>query len=300
MKLYQGQPGTGHAILATVGRAYSWFEVHVANTSGADATFRLNLYPRGGAVGVANEIIPDFVVKGNTTATWLFAMRLAEGDVFDGLQAPAGALSVIIEGGVGAVPSNPGFSSSAPLTPPGTGVGDMVLASVQTVTGAKTFGSVGAVGKLKLAGSTSGAATLDAPAVAGSAAIVLPGASGTLATLANAETFTNKRITKRIATLTDAATVTIDTDNFDGGELLTLSQATTFANPTGTPTDFQHYILRIKSTVSRALTYGTKFRGGGSLALPASTTGGGLTDYLGFQYNAADDKWDLLARSLGY
>lgn len=76
----------------------------------------------------------------------------------------------------------------------GTG-GDMVLASVQTVTGAKTFGTIGgAVGKLILAGSTSGSATLDAPAVAGTAAITLPGVTSTLATLAGTETLSNKTL----------------------------------------------------------------------------------------------------------
>jgi hypothetical protein len=60
------------------------------------------------------------------------------------------------------------------------GSGDMVLASVQTVTGAKTFGTIGgAVGKFILAGSTSGSTILDASAVAGSGTVTLP-QTGTL------------------------------------------------------------------------------------------------------------------------
>ena len=62
------------------------------------------------------------------------------------------------------------------------GGGDMVLASVQTVTGAKTFGTIGgAVGKLILAGSTSGSTILNAAAIAGSTTITLPDVSGDLA-----------------------------------------------------------------------------------------------------------------------
>lgn len=72
---------------------------------------------------------------------------------------------------------------------PGTATGDMVLASVQTNTGAKTFNS----GTLILAGSTSGNTTLNAQATAGTGTVVLP-ASGTLATLAGTETFTNKTL----------------------------------------------------------------------------------------------------------
>jgi len=61
------------------------------------------------------------------------------------------------------------------------GVGDMVLASVQTVTGAKTFGTEGgAVGKLILAGSGSGTSILNAASTAGSTTLTLQGTTGTI------------------------------------------------------------------------------------------------------------------------
>ncbi len=68
---------------------------------------------------------------------------------------------------------------------------DMILASTQTITGAKTFGTIGgAVGKLILAGSTSGSTILNAAAVAGSGTITLPTGTDTLAGLATAQTWT--------------------------------------------------------------------------------------------------------------
>lgn len=104
---------------------------------------------------------------------------------------------------------------------------------------------------------------------------------------------------KRVVTLTDAATVTLNADTTDMGVLATLSQATNFANPTGTPTDGQDMSVRVKSTSTRALTWGAQFRGG-TLPLPTATTGSSKTDYLGFRWNAADSKWDHIASSPNY
>lgn len=65
--------------------------------------------------------------------------------------------------------SNPG------TTVTGGGTGDMILGTAQTVTGEKSFNA----GTLKINGATSGAVTVDVPAVAGTGALTLP-ASGTL------------------------------------------------------------------------------------------------------------------------
>lgn len=100
---------------------------------------------------------------------------------------------VLTTAGVGA---NPSWT--------GAGSGDMVLASIQTVTGAKQFGTIGgAVGKFILAGSTSGSTIVNAAAVAGATTITLPGATDTLVGKATTDVLTNKSIDADTNTITN-------------------------------------------------------------------------------------------------
>jgi hypothetical protein len=105
---------------------------------------------------------------------------------------------------------------------------------------------------------------------------------------------------KRVVALTDAATVTPNAATTDIGVLATLSQATAFANPTGTFVDGQAFQLRITSATARALTWGTMYRGTTALPLLTATSGGNTTDVLLFQFNGAANKLDYLAQVLGF
>jgi hypothetical protein len=79
------------------------------------------------------------------------------------------------------------------------GTGDMILNSTQTITAPKTFGAAGNVGNLIIAGNTSGTTILNANPIAGTGTVVLP-TTGTLATLAEVETLTNKTLTNPTVT----------------------------------------------------------------------------------------------------
>ena len=103
-----------------------------------------------------------------------------------------------------------------------------------------------------------------------------------------------------VVALTDAATVTPNSATTDIGLLTTLSQNTTIANPTGTPVHGQRLTIRVKSTTSRTLTFGSQYRGSTDTPLPTATSGGGLTDYIGFMWNATDSKWDYIAKNFGF
>ena len=77
------------------------------------------------------------------------------------------------------------------LTGPASSGTAATLGNTETFTGVKTFGSAGAVGRLKIAGTTSGSTTLDASATA-SGTLTLPAATDTLVGKATTDTLTNK------------------------------------------------------------------------------------------------------------
>ena len=99
-------------------------------------------------------------------------------------------------------------------------------------------------------------------------------------TISSTSTLTNKRITQRVETLTDAATVTINIDNADCGTLATLSQTTTFGAPTGTPTAFQVYKMSVTSSTARTISFNAAFDDSDDMPFPTATSGGGKTDLL--------------------
>ena len=107
-------------------------------------------------------------LKELTSAELAFIQGLAGGSFVEGdlFYYTAGAITRFPIGTNGQILSSDGTDpvwSSA-------GAGDMVLATIQTVTAAKTFNS----GKLILAGATSGTTILNSGAIAGSSVLTLP------------------------------------------------------------------------------------------------------------------------------
>ena len=122
----------------------------------------------------------------------------------------------------------------------------------------------------------------------GTGASTLAGAS--IPTYTSTNTFTNKRITDRVATFTSDATPDIDSDDYDVVTITALAVAITDVNMTGTETNFQKMLFRIKDNgTARAIAWGSDFEAGGE-ALP-TTTVISKTLLVGFIYDSVDSKW---------
>lgn len=112
--------------------------------------------------------------------------------------------------------------------------------------------------------------------------------------ITDTQTLTNKRLTPRIGTTTSSATPTPAGDSQDQFNVTALASNATFAAPTGTPTDGQILVIRIKDAgASKTLAWNAIYRAGTDVPLPSATVIS-KTMYLLFAYNAADTKWDLL------
>jgi hypothetical protein len=114
---------------------------------------------------------------------------------------------------------------------------------------------------------------------------------------AGTQTLTNKRITKRVNTLTvSTSTYTPAGDTTDLALISSPTAAFTVANPTGTPTDGQQLVLRIKSgATGYAPTWGTIYQSSGIATLPTTALPASKTVTFGFTYDAAAVKFVLMA-----
>jgi len=115
-------------------------------------------------------------------------------------------------------------------------------------------------------------------------------------TISSTSTFTNKRVTPRVGSTTSHATPTINTDNYDAYSITAQAEAITSmtTNLSGTPTNFQRLIIRIKDDgTARAITWGASFEAKG-VALPTTTV---LSKVLtvGFIYDTVTSKWGCVA-----
>jgi hypothetical protein len=128
-----------------------------------------------------------------------------------------------------------------------------------------------------------------------SAAGVLAVEGVVVPTISSTSTLTNKRVTPRVNTITSSATPSINTDTTDHFTITALAAAITSVTVTGTPTDGQRLLVRIKGDATpRAIAWGASFVASGYAPLLTSTVAS-KTHMVSFVYDSAAAKWVCMA-----
>lgn len=118
----------------------------------------------------------------------------------------------------------------------------------------------------------------------------------TVAGISEAQTLTNKRITPRVYSAANNASLTPEKDTYDIFHLTAMSANTTINNKsTTTYADGDQIRFRfLDNGTARTLTWGTDYVAKGGIALPSTTVLGKNLE-LGFEYNSNLAKMNLLA-----
>lgn len=114
-----------------------------------------------------------------------------------------------------------------------------------------------------------------------------------------AQTLTNKRVTPRVYTAADNASLTPEKDTYDIFHLTAMSANTTINNKsTTTYADGDQIRFRfLDNGTARTLTWGTDYVAKGGIALPTTTVLGKNLE-VGFEYNSNLVKMNLIASAL--
>lgn len=150
------------------------------------------------------------------------------------------------------------------------------------------FTSVETTGNIELGHATDTTISRVSAGVIAVEGVILP-------TISSTNTLTNKRVTKRVVTTTQAAEPTINTDNGDIFSITALAQAITSftTNLTGTPVEGDMIMIQITDNgTPRAITWGASFTST-TTALPTTTVASTMLRVV-FQYNTT---WQCVAVS---
>lgn len=109
-------------------------------------------------------------------------------------------------------------------------------------------------------------------------------------------------IGRRVVTVADATSITpnVNTSDVVYQSNTQIAGTLTINAVTGTPVDGQRFMIRMKCTNSQTFSWDTSYVGSSDLNLPTTTTGSSKYDYVGFIYNSAAVKWQMVAKVFGF
>jgi hypothetical protein len=105
----------------------------------------------------------------------------------------------------------------------------------------------------------------------------------------------------RVVVIADGTSITMNADTTDmATQANTQTAGTLTVNaPSGTPTNGQKIMLRLRSTNVQTFAWNAIFQGGLS-PLPTASSGSSKYDYYGFIYNGTATKWQIVGTATGF
>lgn len=287
----------GDIRLNTGGASYGFFEV---NLSGGDKTFTFPNTTGNVVVDTATQTLTNKTLTAPIFADLGYIADVSGNEmlVFDSNASAVNNLQIsnavtTISPVLSAVGNDTNIGIT--ITPKGSGVvtiggtggvsipsGNLAL-STNSIT---MSGSIGTTGTRITKLWATNIESTNAPTVGG---VSMPTASSTT-------TLTNKRVTPRVGSTASSSTPTINTDNVDAYSITALAtNITSFTtNLSGTPTNFQKLIIRIKDNgTARTISWGASFASYGA-TLPTTTTISKVLT-VGFIYDSAASLWGCVA-----
>jgi hypothetical protein len=316
---------------ATAGQYDLQFSFQLANTDTVDHNIRIWLRQNGvdipDTLGV-ETVGPQAGLIGLVVAAWNYVVTAAAGDYFEFMWS-AGSTLVQLR----AVPS--ATSPTRPASPSAIVTAAQVMFTQLGPTGASgptgpngiagptgpqgtqgnagptgptgDVGGVGPTGPQGIQGIQGVQGNLGPTGPTGAVSTVAgptgpTGPTGANSSVAGPTGPTGPMYGSRVVVYATAADITINANTTDMATMANIQVAGLFTinAPTGTLANGQKLMFRMTSANVQTFIWNPVFRFSTDLTQPASSSGAGKQDYMGFIYDDTAGKWDLIAKNFGF